>query len=293
MKHLLTILILCLSCLACTPTSDTQQTDLADTDESSADSQAREEEPKERSFPLSIENGKIFEQDGKKFLFGGEEAHMHFDITDCSLKDEQFHFGIGRERFPALLEPQFISVQEADTAWEAEDRFLLLHIGQTTKAYSVKDLTRHEVVNDVVEGRPIMAVYCILADLGAIYDRTIGDHTFTFALSGYTYFDETVWNGLDGFVMWDRETESLWWPLIGKAVSGPLKETNMKVLDEQNWSQTTWGDIKEHHPTAQVLQSGQDFERPANWPQLKDAHPIAEQGASIAPKWGENLGEEK
>lgn len=283
MKHLLTILILSTYCLACSPGSDTQKTSPAVGQESSDESQT-----KERSFPLSIENGKIFEQNGKKLLYGGEEAHTHFDITHCSLKDEQFHFGIGREKFPALLDPQFISVEQADSSWEAEDRFLLLQKGQTTKAYSVKDLTRHEIVNDVVDGTPIMAVYCILADLGAIYERTIGEQTFTFALSGYTYFDPEVWDGLDGFVMWDRETESLWWPLIGKAVSGPLKETKMKVLDEQYWSQTTWQEIKTSFPNAQVLLSGQDFERPTSWAKLDNMSPITEEGKSIAPRWGEN-----
>ena len=219
------------------------------------------EKPKKQR-PIAFDNGKFFEVDGKKMLYGGKDSTQHFNITDYDLKDEQFHYGIGRERFPALLKPEFITVQEADSVWADSTRFILAHAGNDVKAYSVKDLTRHEVVNDVLNGEPIMAVYCILADLGAIYDRQYGDKKLTFALSGYTYYDNEVWDGLDGFVLWDRETESLWWPLIDKAVSGPLKGVELLEKDKANWEDTTWKAIKEKYPNAQVLKSDQDFERP-------------------------------
>lgn len=242
------------------------------------------------SRPIAIQNGKIFNQHGEKYLFGGESEHMHFKITDCLLKDEQFHYGIGRERFPALLRPEFESVKSADAHWSNEDRFLVVSYQGETKAYSIDDLTRHEVVNDSVGDKPIFAAYCILADLGAIYDRVIGDKEFTFALSGYTYYDPEVWDGMDGFVLWDRETESLWWPLIGKAVSGKMKNTEMQVMDETYWKQTTWKDVKIDHSIAQVLISNQDFERPKKWwRSYKDVGlPNEEQHKSIAPKWGKN-----
>lgn len=250
--------------------------------------QPRESATETKQRPLAIEHGKIFEKDGRKYLYGGKKEHQHFDITNCSLKDEQFHYGIGREKFPALIEPEFISIADADTMFEAEDRFLLLKKGNTTKAYSVRDLTRHEVVNDMADGEPVMAVYCILADLGAIYHREIDGDTFTFALTGYTYFDHDVWDGMDGFVLWDRETESMWWPLTGESVSGSLKGTPMKVMDEQYWSQTTWSDITTNYPDARVLKSGQDFEPPESWEKYQKTSGSKVDGEKIAPRWGEN-----
>lgn len=235
------------------------------------------EDPKEvvkKERPSALKNGKFFESNGKKMLFGGEDESQHFDISDYSLKDEQFHYGIGREIFPALLKPEFISVEEADQSWTDSTRFLLAYSGNDVKAYSIKDLTHHEVVNDVLDGQPIMAAYCILADLGAIYKRNYGNEELTFALSGYTYFDKNVWNGLDGFVLWDRETESLWWPLIGKAVSGPLKEVKLLEMDKSKWEDVQWNYIKENYPNALVLKSGQDFERPAKWEKIEDVSDI-------------------
>ncbi len=223
-----------------------------------------------KSRPLAFENGKIFEIDGRKMLWGGDQPADHFDISNSELKDPQYHYGIGRERFPALLKPAFQSVQEADEIWENDARFLVATSPKEVKAYSIKDLTRHEVVNDELDGRPIMAVYCILADLGAIYERTYGDHVLTFALSGYTYFDKNVWEGLDGFILWDRDTESLWWPLVGRAVSGPLKGVQLFEMDKTLWKDTTWEQVKSRYPNARVLISGQDYERPASWKKIND-----------------------
>ncbi|WP_430965864.1 DUF3179 domain-containing (seleno)protein [Spongiimicrobium sp. 2-473A-2-J] len=234
------------------------------------------EETVKKKRPVALENGKFFEVDGKKMLYGGEKDDQHFDITGYELKDGQFHYGIGREKFPALLEPEFTSVRQADSIWADSTRFLVAYSGKEVKAYSVKDLTRHEVVNDVLDGKPIMAVYCILADLGAIYERQYGDEELTFALSGYTYYDKEVWNGLDGFVLWDRETESLWWPLIGKAVSGRLKGVALLEMDEAHWIDTTWEEVKASYPNVQVLISGQDYERPSHWKKLEDVSSITE-----------------
>ena len=239
--------------------------------------------------PVSVEHGKIWSLPDKKLLYGGEDPSQHFDITDCELKDKQFHYGIGREKFPALLNPEFISVKEAEKKWKDEDRFLVAKIGEHVRAYSIDDLTHHEVVNDVIDGRPVFAAYCILADLGAMYERTIGGKEFTFALSGYTYFDPEVWDGMDGFVLWDRETESLWWPLIGHAVSGKMKGTPMPLLDESLWKQTTWKDVKTNFPTAQVLKSGQDFDRPQVWDRRYEKIEKTDmEKKKLAPKWGEN-----
>ena len=212
----------------------------------------------------------IERDDGTRLLHGGEDAAMHFDISTFRLDPANLNYGIGREAFPALIEPKFISAAEASEWLGPDDRVLAVRIENEVRVYPVELLIRHEVVNDVVAGVPIFAAYCILADLGAVYDRRLGDHTLTFALSGYTYADPDVWDGRDAFVLWDRETESLWWPPIGKAVSGALVDQRLKLLDETQWSPTTWGDIVEKHPHAMVLQRGQDFERPANWPGLDE-----------------------
>jgi len=271
MRHyiILLIVIFCYSC----KNQDTKTIDENNTVQAVKEKIEAEKKPQR---PISYKNGKFFEIDGRKMLYGGKDSLQHFDITNYDLNNEQFHYGIGRERFPALLNPKFTTIVVVDSLWKDKDRFILAYSGDDIKAYSVKDLTRHEVVNDVLNGEPIMAVYCILADLGAIYDRQYGDKTLTFALSGYTYHDDDVWDGLDGFVLWDRETESLWWPLIDRAVSGDLNGVELLEKDKAHWKDTTWKEIKDNYPNAKILISGQDFERPQTWKKLDDVTKIVE-----------------
>ncbi|NNM23956.1 MAG: DUF3179 domain-containing protein, partial [Flavobacteriaceae bacterium] len=223
--------------------------------------------------PSALANGKFFQKNGQSMLYGGE-SNEHFIINNLELHKHQFHYGLGRERFPALLQPKFESVEAADRHWKDNDRFLVAYKGSEVRAYSVKDLIRHEVVNDVIDGEPIFAAYCILADLGAIYKRTYGEKVLTYAVSGYTYYDPEVWDGLDGFILWDRETESLWWPLIDRAVSGKLKGVRLQKLENIYWQDTRWEVILKKFPNARVMKSGQDFIRPKSWKKYKDVSEI-------------------
>lgn len=234
----------------------------------------------------------VIEEDGKTWLWGGSE-NEHFDITNLILNPDQFHYGIGREQFPALTDPAFVTAEKANAWLPDEARILGVQVNNQVKVYPIDLLIRHEVVNDTIAGHPIAACYCILADLGAVYSRQYENHILTFALSGYTYFDKPVWDGRDAFVFWDRETESLWWPPIGKAVSGPLEGVQLKVLKPEYWAQTTWGEFKKKYPQPLVLQRNQGFTPPKDWPTFDDEtiKKLMEQDndtLSIAPRWGEN-----
>jgi len=224
----------------------------------------------------------VVERDGDPWLRGGANPEDHFNISQFHLDPDRLKYGIGREHFPALTDPKFVPAEQADEWLRDDDRVLAVRIGDTVRVHPVELLLRHEVVNDEIDGVPYMAAYCVLADLGAVYDRRLGEHTLTFALSGYTYSEPGVWNGRDAFVLWDRETESLWWPPVGKAVSGPLIHHPLTVLDHQYWSQTTWGAVRTNHPEAEVLKPGQDFTPPADWPGLLKASRIGRGGGISA-----------
>jgi len=54
-------------------------------------------------------------------------------------------------------------------------------------------------------------------------------------------------------VMYDRQTDSLWSQLLGRAVRGPLEGTELEYLPAL---QTTWSDWKSRHPDTQALVKG-------------------------------------
>lgn len=230
------------------------------------ESQQTQNIPVDECLQKAVDNGKVYISGSHKMLHGGENAEWDFDITNWSLHECQLHYGLGREFFDALIDPQYNTVAEESERYHPQDRFIILLTDDKPKVYSINLLSRHEVINEVVEGTPVMVVYCILADLAAVYDRSYCDTTLTFGLSGYTYFDQDIWDGVDGFVLWNRETESLWWPLIDKAVSGEMQGTTMtKYTKTLSW-EITWAEIEQDYSDALVLATGQTMETPENWP---------------------------
>jgi len=240
---------------------------------------------------VALEPGKVTEKDGRVWLRGGLEEHEHFDITEFRLNPDQLAYGFGRDVLPALLQPVMCSAEEADAYLGDTAPVLVAAMDGDAHVYPLHFMKHYEVVNDVVGGKPVFAAYCKLAELGAVYDREFGDQTYTFAVSGYTYADDEVWGGRSAFVLWDRETESLWWPPVGKAVSGPFVDTPLEVLDHEYWAQTTWGEVKAKYPNAEVLCEDQPHKRPDSWPsaQPTDVQKVdIAPDTAIAPQWGAN-----
>lgn len=218
----------------------------------------------------AIDQGKVFYENDRKMLWGGNDDSWHFDITGWPLKECQLKYGLGREAFHALIEPEYITVEEEMNRYHSTDRFIILLTDDKPKVYSINLLATHEVINENVNGDPVMVVYCVLADLAAVYTRKYCDTILTFALSGYTYSDPDIWDGTDAFVLWDRETESLWWPLIDEAVSAEMKGATMLKYNEYPWWEITWSEIINDYPDALVMACGQTMSPPQGWPRYED-----------------------
>lgn len=75
-----------------------------------------------------------------------------------------------------------------------------------------------------------------------MYVRTVGADTLTFGVSG------DLWN--DALVMYDRETDSRWASVIGKAIVGQLKG---QVLTVYPATHTTWRAWQAAYPRTRVL----------------------------------------
>ena len=220
--------------------------------------------------PNQINMSKIIQSGDQTYLWGGEDIDSHFNITNWTLNPCQLRYGLGREAFDALIDPHYKTVQEEAARYTDHDEFIIVLTDDKPKVYPIELLIKHEVINEVINGEPVMVVYWVLADLAAVYNRTYCDTTFTFALSGYTYSDPAIWDGLNAFVFWDRETESLWWPLIDEAVSGEMLGTPMtKYTKTLSW-RIPWGEIVRDYSDALVLATGQTMETPSFWTHYED-----------------------
>ena len=66
---------------------------------------------------------------------------------------------LGFDAIPAILKPNLVSADEADSRMAPDEQVLGLSINGEHRAYSVPQLSRHEIVNDVVGGVPVAVTW--------------------------------------------------------------------------------------------------------------------------------------
>ena len=166
-------------------------------------------------------------------------------------RDELISGGPPPDGIPAIDAPAFEQADRVD--WlEDNEAVLSLTVGGQTRAYPLRVMTWHEIVNDVVGGVPVAVTYCPLCNSGVAFRRTVTGHgVLSFGTSGLLY--------ADNLVMYDRQTESLWPQLTGKASVGDLTGTQLVAIP---MGTVAWRDFVTAHPTARVLSQDTGFNRP-------------------------------
>ena len=79
--------------------------------------------------------------------------------------------------------------------------------GASPRAYPIRYLMWHEIVNDTVADVPIAVTFCPLCNSGITFDRRIAQGTISFGVSGKLRNSDMI--------MYDRETQSWWQHAIG------------------------------------------------------------------------------
>ncbi len=221
----------------------------------------------ERYGIIGDDSPKIRNEGGEVWIWaGGEEEDPDpenakwFDFTGAPMDPGNLQYGLGMDAIPSIDEPVFVSPDHPDLMAvppspyrpcerpRHNDEIMVLgHVenGQA-RAYPLALLDRHEIVNDQANGEPFAVSWCPLADLGAVHNRMYGDEVDEWGVSGYVYENT--------FFIYDRATESLWYPLEGDegftAVSGPRagEEVPYTLLEP-----LPLGEWREKHPDTVVL----------------------------------------
>lgn len=66
---------------------------------------------------------------------------------------------LGKDGIPAILDPQFLSPENASAQMQANERVIGLSIDGDHRAYPLNMLSRHEIVNDTVGGVPVAVTW--------------------------------------------------------------------------------------------------------------------------------------
>ena len=155
---------------------------------------------------------------------------------------------IPRDAIPSVDDPEFgsdyfgdpdeeVIVVEGEADSDEKDG------GEPARAYPVRILNYHEIVNDDFAGDPLAVTWCPLCGSAVVYARDVGGRTLTFGVSGKLADDDLV--------MYDRETDSEWKQSLGEAIAGVLEGESLRVRPS---AVTTYERFREEYPEGLVLQ---------------------------------------
>ena len=145
--------------------------------------------------------------------------------TDFSKKSVDFgeiiSGGPPKDGIPSIDKPTFVPQAKYRNAAETEPVITFVHKGDA-RAYPLRVLMWHEIVNDTVGGLPVSVTYCPLCNSSVVFDRRLGDKILDFGTTGKLRNSDMV--------MYDRQTESWWQQFTGTGIVGEMTGRELTML---------------------------------------------------------------
>jgi hypothetical protein len=149
--------------------------------------------------------------------------------------------GPPRDGIPSIDDPQFLPASQI-TDIEDQEPVIQFPLESSPRAYPLRVLTWHEIVNDTVDGIPVAVTYCPLCNAAIVFDRRLDGRVLEFGTTGKLRNSDLV--------MYDRQTQSWWQQFSGEAIVGELNGSFLTLLPSRIVS---FGSFREAHPDGEVL----------------------------------------
>lgn len=165
-----------------------------------------------------------------------------FENTTVESWTEIISGGPPKDGIPALSDPQFLNIAD-ETGIDGREPVITVALeGHRARAYPIRYLTWHEIVNDRIGDIPVTVTFCPLCNSAITFDGRTDHGVLTFGVSGKLRNSDMV--------MYDRETESWWQQAIGEAIVGDLTGTELTKLP--TWMES-WDQFRATYPDGLVM----------------------------------------
>ncbi len=152
--------------------------------------------------------------------------------------------GVGVDVIPPLEFPSYVSAAEAAAWLRPEDEVVGVSINGDARAFPVRIIARHEMVNDTIGGAPVSLAYCTLCGSAIVYDGRLRGEVYRFGTSGLLYRSNKL--------MYDRTTRTLWNQFTGEPAWGELARQGLRLRPIAS-TYTTWASWLAANPATSVL----------------------------------------
>jgi len=149
--------------------------------------------------------------------------------------------GPPRDGIPSIDNPKFVPLSEIDDIAPTEP-VIGLEVNGVARAYPLRVLTWHEIVNDQIGGLPVAVTYCPLCNAAIVFERYIGGRILEFGTTGKLRHSDLI--------MYDRQTESWWQQFLGEAIAGAMPGRRLETVPARLES---FGKFAARHPKGEVL----------------------------------------
>lgn len=129
--------------------------------------------------------------------------------------------GPPKDGIPAMDAPRFVPVEHEATLKD-DEAVIGLEVNGDARAYPLRILMWHEIVNDTIGGVPVTVTYCPLCNAAIVFERTTRRGVLDFGTTGKLRNSDLV--------MYDRQTESWWQQFTGEAIAGQLTGAKLRAM---------------------------------------------------------------
>lgn len=172
-----------------------------------------------------------------------------FSRTSVGAWSEIQSGGPPKDGIPALDAPSFHRALDVRGLGDREPVITLELAGADPRAYPIRYLMWHEIVNDQIGGVPVAVTFCPLCNSGMSFDRRVRGQVLRFGVTGKLRRSDMV--------MYDRETQSWWQQAEGRGIVGRMNGVQLTQLP--SWMES-WAEFKTRNPAGLVM-AEPDFNR--------------------------------
>jgi hypothetical protein len=193
-----------------------------------------------------------------------DDPESDFVLHQATVSHDLVVRAMAKDGVRVLSEPPTMTPAEIDRKNKEErgkllvpdDRVIGVEFGGEARAYPLRLMRWHEVVNDTVGGAPIAVTYSPLCDSVAVFSRNVGDEIVDVGVSGYLYNSNTL--------LYDKRLHPaatpLWSQLDGEIVAEPDPGFS-SPLSARVAALDTWGEWRERHPDTRVMAPHPDLKK--------------------------------
>lgn len=153
-----------------------------------------------------------------------------------------------RDAIRSLDAPTFQTLEQAAAWLEVDDPVIAVELNGEARAYPLRILSAHEIVNDSFSDTPVVVTFCPLCNSAIVFDGRFNGETLEFGTSG--------WLRNSDLIMYDRTTETLWQQFTGEGIVGDLAGERLTFLPS---SLVSFSDFSEAFPKGTVLSNNTGF----------------------------------